>query len=30
MIESAETGEHVNGDAAFADAVVIFGFTTRF
>jgi hypothetical protein len=29
-LESAATGEHVNGDAAFADYVVIVGFSRRF
>jgi hypothetical protein len=29
-IASERTGEHVNGDAAFADYVVIFGFSRRF
>jgi hypothetical protein len=29
-VRSEETGEHVNGDAAFADYVVIVGFSRRF
>ena len=29
-LESQETGEYVNGDAAFADYVVIVGFSRRF